>query len=422
MIYWALLLHIYQPPFQSWEVLKKINDECYSKLFDIFLEFPFTKLTLNINGSLTELLYQYQFLATIEKIKETAQKGQLRFTGSGKYHPLLPLIPSSEVIHQIQINEDYNQQIFGSIYANPKGFFPPELAISNDVLDVIKNMNYKWTLVSGIAHPNEWPNNIYYTHNSLPIFFRDDVVSNEISFKQYGPMKFLSKLQTLYDNDDYYIITAMDGETFGHHNKDYEQEFLGTVFKEIEDQEEIQMIYLDDLLNIFKNGGEINPIESTWSTTPEDLTKNKHYPLWADPDNEIQMEQHRLRETAFQLFQHLENHSLKVPKDHLEFYNNARINLDKGSQSCRLWWASKYNFNEDLIIRGNSFLVQSVVNAYKALYSVPLQREELLEIRYLFEDFRLIYNHLLELLSHETEERSRFKPFTRRIEEFKKFE
>ena len=140
MNYWAMLLHIYQPPFQSYEILKKVNDESYSKLFDVFLRFPNSKLTLNINGILTELLSNYQMCETIEKIKKLAAKGQLRFTGSGKYHPLFPLIPMSEARRQIHLNEEYNREVLGEKYSNPKGFFPPELAISRNLLELLKQM------------------------------------------------------------------------------------------------------------------------------------------------------------------------------------------------------------------------------------------------------------------------------------------
>ena len=164
MIYWALLLHIYQPPFQNLEILQKIDEESYSKVLDVFLKFPNAKLTLNMNGSLTELLYDYKISNSLDKIMDLAEKGQLKYTGSGMYHPLLPLLPPDEAIRQIKLNEDYNKKILGSNYAKPKGFFPPEMAISRGVLDILADFNYKWVIGSGIACPSDWPIDFYYTY------------------------------------------------------------------------------------------------------------------------------------------------------------------------------------------------------------------------------------------------------------------
>lgn len=417
MIYWALLLHIYQPPFQNLEILQKIDAESYSKLLDVFLKFPKAKFTLNMNGSLTEFLYNYKFDDTLDKIKELAQKGQLKFTGSGMYHPLLPLLPPSEVVRQINLNEEYNKKVLGPIYANPKGFFPPELAISKGELDVLENLDYKWVIMSGIACPTDWPTDFYYTYKSLPVLFRDDIVSNEISFKKFeSPEEFLTKIRTMFDND-YYIITAMDGETFGHHIANYEEEFLGTLFAELEKEEDVQMIFLDSILDLFQKRGEVTPINSSWSTMPENIVKKNPYPLWADPNNEIHRVLSHLQKLAIELYQYLDRHAAQVPKDHREFFNNARLSLDKGENSDSAWWASDFSFNEDLIYRGSRFLVRSVINSYKTLFSITIGRPELVEIRRLYEDFKGNYANLLQLVANESEKRSRFKPFRMRIDD-----
>jgi hypothetical protein len=409
MNYWAMLLHIYQPPFQSYEILKKVDDESYSKLFDVFLRFPSSKLTLNINGILTELLSNYKMSETIEKIKKLAENGQLRFTGSGKYHPLFPLIPLSEMRRQIHLNEEYNRQILGPKYSDPKGFFPPELAISRSLLELLKEMQYKWALATGVACPAKWPIHWYYTYKGLPIFFRDTVISDQISFKQIKPLDFVTKIQTLF-SDDHYVITASDGETYGHHIKNYEEDFLATVLAKLESTEDVKMIFLDEIPDLFESQGEVIPINSSWSTSANDLTAKNPYPLWADLKNEIHTIQGVLQEKALRLFQILDRNASKIPEDQLEFYKNARVNLDKGEQSCRLWWASTYNYNEDLIIRGVQFLVTSTVNAYRALFSIPLKRKEQKEVQNLQKDFRTEYSDLLQALAKETENRSRYKP------------
>ncbi|MHA1278909.1 MAG: hypothetical protein ACTSQI_11150 [Candidatus Helarchaeota archaeon] len=416
MIYWALLLHVYQPPFQNLDILQKVNDEAYSKLMDVFLSYPQSKITLNINGSLTELLYNYKFDDTIEKIKELSQNNQLKYTGSAMYHPILPFLPPTEMMRQINLNEEFNQRVLGLAYKEPKGFFPPEMAISKGLLNIIEQMGYKWIIASGIACPAEWPTNFYYTYKSLPIFFRDDIVSNEISFKKIGPLQFLKKIETLFD-DDYFVITAMDGETYGHHIKNYEEEFLGTVLEAVAEEEEVQMIFLDDILTHFEKEKEIVPINSSWSTMPENIKNKNPYPLWADPKNQIHKVQNYLREVALKLWGFVERYSTQIPEDHQEFYHNARTSLDKGENSDGTWWAGAFNFSEDLIFRSTQFLIRSVINSYRTLFSVPLKSNEIVEIRRLYEDFRGNYAELMHLLGNQTEKHSRFKAVRRRIDD-----
>jgi alpha-amylase/alpha-mannosidase (GH57 family) len=355
---------------------------------------------------LTEFLYQYKFLDTLDKIKELARKGQLKFTGSGMYHPILPLLPTSEIIRQITLNEEYNTQVLGSSYAKPKGFFPPELAISRGVLSIVEKLGYKWILAPGSACPpeSEWPIHVYNSYKSLPVLFRDEVISNEISFNKLGPLEFLTKLKNLFDGD-YYVITAMDGETYGHHVKQGEN-FLSTVFTQLEEEEELKIVLIEDLLKLFDKGENIIPINSSWSTSKENLAENNPFPLWADPKNKIHTVLNLLRMLAIQLFQYLDPHKNEIPEDYLEFYNNARTSLDKGMLSDGAWWASFY-FSEDLIFRSTTFLLRAVINTYKALFSISMEPYELLKIRQLYDDVKNTYAQLLQLLANQTEERAK---------------
>lgn len=61
MIYWALLLHAYQPPTQLPGVVRKILNESYRPLITLYREIPEAKVTGNICGSLTDILYVFGF-------------------------------------------------------------------------------------------------------------------------------------------------------------------------------------------------------------------------------------------------------------------------------------------------------------------------------------------------------------------------
>jgi len=238
MIYWAQLLHFYQPPTQVPSVLKKICDESYRPLLRVFEEHPNAHVTVNINGVLTDMLLDCGHNDVIEGLRHLAEKGQLEFTGTGKYHPILPLLPGEEVRRQIDLNAQTNRRLLGKSYS-PQGFFPPEMCYSSDILQPIMDSGYRWIILSGIACPAEWPMDVVHrverNGRSLTLLFRDDVLSNRISFQSLSAREFIAHLQGWQgDRENIYVVTAMDAETFGHHIQDWEMTFLASVYQELE--------------------------------------------------------------------------------------------------------------------------------------------------------------------------------------------
>ena len=154
VVNFAFLLHIYQPPVQIAPVIKQIVRESYRPLLNALREHPNAKISLNINATLTEQLDDYGFTDIIEGISTLASRGQIDFTGSGKFHPLLPLIPEPEIKRQIELNTKTNRKYFGNVY-NPKGFFPPEMAISEEIFPVIKKTGFKWVIASFFTRISE---------------------------------------------------------------------------------------------------------------------------------------------------------------------------------------------------------------------------------------------------------------------------
>src|SRR3989344_3192114 len=108
-MFWANFLHIYQPPTQSEQLVRKIANESYLPIVAGLEKTPKAKLTLNINGSLTELLAKSGFESLLRKIANLVRSGQVELTASAKYHPILPLLPEPEIIRQIQLNFATNQ-------------------------------------------------------------------------------------------------------------------------------------------------------------------------------------------------------------------------------------------------------------------------------------------------------------------------
>lgn len=374
--FWAPLIHIYQPPNQEIKILNIINKESYKPLLSIIEKHENAKFCLNINGVLMELLYEYGLGDTMDFIKKLVAESKIEIVGTAKFHPILPLIPEREARHQIQINEDLNFEIFSKNWKR-KGFFPPEMSISSKVAKFIRDLDYKWVIMSGIACPTEWPyDKIYTSPNGLQLFFRDEILSNKIAFKSISSKKFVKEIKTIHKNEkqDYknntYIITAMDGETFGHHIKNYEQTFLGKTLESINNHNDIEIVFISDLDNYFPIADEkVIPRESSWSTTIEDIENGIPYPLWNHPENKIHKYYWKIMGSMNNLINLIDDIDKSQNWEIKHYYTTARWFYDQCLYSCPTWWANpeKGMWSPNLIYKGVELIMKAALNAQIAL-------------------------------------------------------
>jgi hypothetical protein len=293
LIAWAQLLHLYQPPTQTHDVLVRIAEESYRPLLGVLRQHPAARVAININAVLTQLLAEHGLGDVIESMRELAERGQVEFVGSGRYHPILPLIPAPLRRRSIVENAHVNRELIGPVY-RPRGFFPPEMCYSADLAFDVHETGHEWVLLSGVAAPDTWPTTDVAripvpngaASRSVGVFFRDDLRSNRISFSETTPASFLQDIGGRTDDGDRYVVTAMDAETFGHHIKGWEQRFLAAAYAQAARPDSgIEMVTPSEVLDRFPTGPEVHPRPSSWSTTNEDIAAGAPFPLWHAPWN-----------------------------------------------------------------------------------------------------------------------------------------
>lgn len=416
MIYWAPLLHFYQPPTQLHWVLRKVYRESYRPLVDLFRSLPHAEVTVNINAVLTEMLYEHGMSDVIDGLRDLAEQGRLDFTGSAKYHAILPLLSPDDMLRQIVHNHQTNRRFFGDAYS-PSGFFPPEMCYGRNIVKPVLETGHRWIILSGIACPGGWPTTTIHQVSGdsqrLAVFFRDDVLSNRISFRQVDARGFIEQLrQSCRKDTDTYVVTAMDAETFGHHIQHWEQLFLSEVYRTLAPQADpgaavqvdpwaepgpqrasrkpgpaeaavvqdhgallrtveapetgIKVVTLTNLLKLVPTGGPIEPKASSWSTSADDLAAGNPYPLWKSRDNEL----HQLLWKHLRLAVDMTHKALDVANtDAARGYADiARALLDQALHSDQFWWASRRPWwDVNLVERGLTEQRHVVLNAYKAI-------------------------------------------------------
>jgi predicted glycosyl hydrolase (DUF1957 family) len=375
MIFWAPLLHIYQPSFQEISILKRVDKECYKPLFSMLEEHDNVKINLNINAVLIELLYEYDLSDSVELLKMLESENKIEIVGTAKFHPILPLIPLKEAEHQIKINEEILKKEFNSW--KKIGFFPPEMSISSEITNLIQDLGYKWIIMSGTSCPIAWPyDEIYCSPNGLQFFFRDDILSNKISFNNINAREFIDQIKNLSNNKttfekkNKYVITAMDGETFGHHIPKYDRKFLSKVFDLIYSENDIQILFISELHKYFPmTKNQIAPKDSSWSTTTEDLKNKIPYPLWDNPQNKIHQLYWKITRNLNNLMNLLEEIDPISNWDIQSHAETARWFYDRAICSDTIWWANpdRGMWSPNLIYKGIEMLMKAALNAQLAL-------------------------------------------------------
>lgn len=380
---WAHFLHIYQPADQHPGTLEKIVNESYRPLLKGFLRVARTKVTLNINGTLTEKLFGCGYRDVIEDIKILSEMGRLELTGSAKYHAFLPLLPESEIRRQVILNDETNSKYFGNAY-KPQGFFSPEMAYSPKVALIAKKLGYKWILAdeTSVSHVKRPADNskIYKIKGvDMQVYFREKNPSNMIMGALVRTSSSLKKAMGSRMETDSYVVTAMDGETFGHHRPGLDEGLLSVL-----ESKDFDNVLISDLPKYFKEEEEIIPKDSNWASSIKDVNEGNSFNLWFDKKNKIHEYEWQLATLAIRVVNDSAYSDKKYPRllQELKDYEDlssqekqgelnkqkwieARDMLDKGLGSDPMWWASaKPWWSIEMIEKGMSVL-------WKVVRTVP---------------------------------------------------
>ena len=378
----GLLLHIYQPPGQTAEMLARIVQESYRPLLHVLKARPHLRASVNINAVTVEMLAECGHRDVISGLREIAESGQIELTGSGKYHPILPLIPPDEATRQIAINAESHARSFGEVYTG-SGFFPPEMAYGPGTALQVAATGHRWLLLSGIACTAAWPlERVHRVENApgLAVLFRDDILSNIISFRNTDVPDFITKLRALlHARTPRYLVLAMDAETFGHHIRGWEEEFLGRLYDTIAtastaglpraravrqvDASFIQPSTLSEIVARFPAAPPLLPRPSSWSTTQWDLDNLDPYPLWKHPGNPFHELMWRHLDHVLGMF----NEARRLAPE-AEETRTARWALDRALHSDQFWWASRHpHWSVTLVARGLDMQREALLMAARAV-------------------------------------------------------
>lgn len=354
MINWINFLHIYQPPRQNKDIFHKVARESYREIAKFFDQYDGLYLTMNLSGSLLEQLMEYHYDELLGRFARAFSSGEMELVGSAMYHPILPFLPDWEIERQIILDEEIKKQVFGSEYKRG-GFYLPEMAYSRKVAEILDCMGFKWIILDEISYNGRLggfdKEKVYKIEGlDLKVIFRDRNVSD-----YFVPEKIREISQQAFGQDRN-IITATDGELYGHHHQDFYNKT-----KEAFTDGNIRSLRISEFIRQFGSGGirAIDPVSSSWESNENQIEKGIPYAYWRYPGNELQEKIWSFADFAMNELQKRKND---------ENYGIACRQLDKGLSSCHFWAASGKNspiwketiWNPDSIENGIIFLVRSI--------------------------------------------------------------
>lgn len=245
--------------------------------------------------------------------KQLFKEHIIEITTSPYSHPIIPLIIDTDIakrcqetnlpkerfaqpediLEQIKIGNEIFVKNFNTL---PIGFWPPEGAVSNEIIDILINNNFKYfatdedilfKILKSISRENLYKP--YYVKNGdkkIFIFFRDKILSDLIGFR-YSSMSeydavndFLSRVRFIKENlkKDGSLTVLLDGENAWEFYKNNGFDFLNLLYDTLSKENDIVLTTADEILDsvesqqldYIETGSWINGDFKTWIGDEED--------------------------------------------------------------------------------------------------------------------------------------------------------
>ncbi len=192
----ALGLHMHQPPGNlkllieenSWEAEQIIR--CYERAARYAHKYQEVGyLHVGFSGILLEqfldpeIVDAYRHIIDIPAMLESYRTAEnLELIGMGYYHPIFPLIPQQDWEDHLLKGRQIMQQVFGR---SPKGFWPPEMAFTMEMIPALVKAGYEYVVVDSVhVQPQDGTQDIYQPYQAchdgacITIIPRDRDLSN----------------------------------------------------------------------------------------------------------------------------------------------------------------------------------------------------------------------------------------------------
>lgn len=160
-LFHAFGLHMHQPP-GNLRLLIDVNPRdaeeilrCYERAVRYAERYAdVARLHIAFSGVLLEQLLdpvvvdRYRHIVDIPRMLERYRAADnIELVGMGYYHPIFPLIPCEDWLEQLERGRAIIERVFGR---SPRGFWPPEMAFTMDLIPALSLAGYEYVVVDGV--------------------------------------------------------------------------------------------------------------------------------------------------------------------------------------------------------------------------------------------------------------------------------
>jgi len=348
------MIDFYQPPNIDRLEFEKIVSRSYLQIIKIFEQNPKLTTTINLPGSTIDLLIKTGFGKMINSIAMLAERGQIDFTMTPSYQPLIPLTEDDDMDRQILTHNKICERYFG-IYYKPQGLYSPYLAHSQKVSKVGARFALKWIVVDELVLGRRNYNSLFMDKTAGGILLMP--VHREVSNRLNGSFKashipksssdFIQGLSKLASDKHKYIITVTEAQYFGHKHSG-RQGLLRALFRE----NKIKAVSISQLRKYIKRKEFAKPNIGSSETLMNGNGRNRPFALWENNKNPIINSLWKIYKLASAEIKNAgskgDSQYIRA-RDILDFASGA---VNWSMSSCWPWWNKEYSLKvaDDLAI------------------------------------------------------------------------
>jgi len=171
--HYALGLHMHQPPGNLKLLIENSPQEaeqilrCYERAGRFARQYSdLAQLHVGFSGVLLEQLLDpavvdaFRHVVDIPEMLEVYREAEnIELVGMGHYHPIFPITPKADWEEQLARGRSVVEQAFGR---PPRGFWPPELGFSMEMIPVLVEAGYEYAVVEGThVRPQDGLSDVY---------------------------------------------------------------------------------------------------------------------------------------------------------------------------------------------------------------------------------------------------------------------
>jgi hypothetical protein len=360
-VFHALGLHMHQPPgnlsllieTNPWEAEQIVR--CYERPTRYARQYADVgHLHIGFSGILLEqfldrdIVDRYRHILDIPAMLDAYRNTpNIELIGMGYFHPIFPLIPAEDWEEQLRTGRELMAEVFGR---TPRGFWPPEMAFSMEMIPALVRAGYEYVVVDGVhVHPEDGVNDVFRPYlacqdgDCITVVPRDRDVSNaqesgldatwfahEVTHRcRFSPRPDEPRLCTTWsdgENGGWFRQTHEGSGFFGHYFSPYMEHVRGGEYP-------IRPVALSDYLDAHPAGAHAHVQTGAWnvgSASGFDLSQ------WSGSEG-----QRRGAETVRELSRRwwALRDAGKVPTEDLA---QARRLLLEAQTSCYLFWGDDW--------------------------------------------------------------------------------